>query len=202
MGVLASTNILYIQTWDGSSWTSNWNTSSLSQSAFRNFDIAYESSSGDAIVVFGDGTSQLKFRKRVSGTWDSSDQNAGTALDNKPLWVRAESRPTNDDVFAAVVTTGSKVHALRWNGSTNTWGDEIEATASIAENTKEGFDIAFERASGDAFLIWGDTSNNIKYKEFTTSWQAETTAYASLPDKVLWVVAAYDPLSTSSKIAT
>ncbi len=200
MGSFSSSNVLHIQTWDGSSWTSNWNTT-LGSSSTRKFDIAYENSSGDAIVVFSDTTSQLKYRKRVSGTWDSTNQNAGTALSSLSNWVIAESRPTNDDVFVAAVTDGSAVHALRWNGSANTWGDQIQTSASIANKDRLGLDIAFERASGDAFLIWGDPSNNIKYKEFTTSWQAETNAYASLPAKVNWLVAAYDPLSSSSKIA-
>ena len=74
--------------------------------------------------------------------------------------------------------------ALRWNGSTNAWGDQTQTTAAIAEKSCEGFDIAFERASGHAFLIWGDPDSNANYKEFTTSWQSEQSAYSSLPDKV------------------
>lgn len=200
MGVLASNNNLYVQTWNGASWTANWNTA-VGDSITRRFDVAFEQSSGDAVVVFGDGTSQMKYRKRVGGTWDGSNQNAGTALADLPYWIRAESRPTNDDIFVGVLTNGGTFHAMRWNGATNAWGDQVQMAASPSSKDQEAMDIAFERASGDAFVLWGDQSNNLKYREFTTAWQAETNAYAGMADKPFWVVATFDPISSSSKIA-
>ncbi len=199
MGVLSTDNKLYVQTWDGSSWTSDWNTS-LGASAYRKFDIAYEKSSGDVLVIFADTANNLKYRKRVNGTWDSSDQLLMTAV-NEVYWVRAESRPTNDDIFVAVADANKLVYAMRWDGTANSWGDQIQTTAPLKNQTREGFDIAFENASGDAFLIWGDDAKNVKYHEFTTSWQSESDAYTALSKEVVWLAAAYDPLSTSSKIA-
>ena len=55
MGVYSSgLKRLYIQTWDGSNWTTNWDTDLDYDGSTRMFDIAYENNSGDVIVVFGD----------------------------------------------------------------------------------------------------------------------------------------------------
>ena len=192
---------LYIQTWDGTSWTSNWSTHLNYDGSTRMFDIAYEKGSGDVVVVFGDGNDNtLKYRKRVDGTWDGADQLLMTP-DNKVNWVRAESRPGSDDIFVATVASSKSLYGMRWDGSANSWGDQIQTTAGVFNAGTEGFDIAFESATGDAFLVWGDAAKNVKYREFTTSWQAETTAYSLLSDDVQWLAAAYDPQATGSKIA-
>jgi hypothetical protein len=186
--VVASTNTLYINTWNGATWTSNWSTL-IGNSDTRHFDIAYEGNSGDVIVVFGDGTSQLKFRKRVSGTWDTLNGNAGSALANFPKWVVAKSSPVNDDIFVAVNTQATTLTAMRWDGTANTWGNQNTTTTPPMSRDYQCFDIAFERSTGHALLIWGPNSSSLLYKKFTTSWQSEITAYSGLVDKIRWVVA-------------
>jgi len=156
MGVLSSrSNEVHIQTWNGSTWTSNWGTTTKIAN-YRSFDIAYEKNSGDVIVVFGDANNNLKYRKRVGGTWDSTDQTIMN-MGNVANFVKAESDPTSDDIFVAAVANNGSLYALRWDGSSNTWpiGDRITITG-IANKAVECFDIAFERSSGNAFLIWGD----------------------------------------------
>jgi hypothetical protein len=200
MGVLSSRDKeIHIQTWNGTTWTASWS-STTKTADYRSFDIAYENSSGDAIVVFGDANNNLLYRRRASGTWDSTDQTV-TALDDVANFVRAESRPTNDDILVAASTNADSLYALRWDGSSNTWDSQIRITSGIADKARDCFDIAFERASGDAFLVWGDRAKNIMYREFTTAWQSPATAYSGVSDNAEWLVAAYDPLPTSSKIA-
>ena len=202
LGVYSSaTKELFIQTWNGSAWTSDWSTVMNLNQVYRGFDIAYERNSGDAVVVFSDqATHTLKYRKRVGGVWDASDQTIAI-LDDEANWVRAESRPTNDDIFVAAESNAKSVYAMRWNGTTNTWEDQILASSSVKNQDTEAIAIAFERASGDAFLIWGDNAKNVLYRRFTTSWQSEGTAYSGLSKEVLYLKAAYDPRSTSSNIA-
>ena len=164
MGVLSSRNKeLHVQTWNGSTWVSNWSSTTKSES-FRSFDIAYEQDTGDVLVVFGDTNNNLKYRKRTGGTWDSADQTV-LALDDVANYVRLESPPTGDDLFVATVTNASSLYALRWDGSIDAWGDQV-TIAGIANKATECFDIAFERISGDALLIWADDASNVKYKEF------------------------------------
>lgn len=203
LGVYSSaTKALYIQTLSGGTWTANWSTVLGYDGATRVFDIAYERSTGDAIVVFGDTDGKLYYRKRISGVWDSADQAiGGITLDNDADWVRAESHPTSDDIFVATSTEAASLYALRWYGAGNYWDNVLKTTAGVKNKDREGFDLAFERASGNAFLIWGDADADVNYREFTTVWQAEATAYADIGDDVYWLKAAYDPVATSNSIA-
>jgi hypothetical protein len=204
MGVYSdSDDKLYVQTWNGSTWTATWDTTLNYDGSYRVFDIAYEQFSGDAIVVFGEKNSKsLRYRKRVSGTWDPSDQTISEITpDDEVFWVRTETRPGDDDIFVALSTKAKSVYALRWIGTSKGWGNPIKTTAGIQDQTREAFDLAFERATSDAFLIWGDNANNVKYKRFTTDWQVgESTAY-SLPNDVLWLAAASDPFYLNENIA-
>ena len=94
LGVYASaTRTLFVLTWNGSAWISNWSVNMNLNESYRGFDIAYERNSGDAVVVFSDqATHTLKYRKRVSGAWDASDQTIAT-LDDEANWVRPNRDP-------------------------------------------------------------------------------------------------------------
>ena len=202
LGVYSSqTSTLYIQTWDGTSWGSNWSLSMNLSANYRGFDIAYERNSGDVVVIFCDAsTNALKYRKRIDGVWDASAQSI-TTLDDDANWVRAESRPGSDDIFVAAQSNAKSVYALRWDGTADSWGDQVLASTKVRSQNTEAIEIAFEQASGDAFLLWGDDANTLKYRQFTTSWQGEATAYSGLSDDVLFLAADYDPSLTGSSFA-
>lgn len=202
MGVLEkTTNVLTIQTWtEGSGWVFNWFTV-LGNSDSRRFDIAYEGTSGDAIVVFGDGTNLLKYRKRVAGTWDAINQSTGITLADVSRWIVTKQRPIKDDIFIGVLTHATTLTAAVWNGTTNTWTSTITTTATPFKRDYQCFDIAFEAESGNAFLIWSDNANNLKYKKFTSSWQSEQTAYSGLDKPMRWIVAEGNRDKTSNQIA-
>jgi hypothetical protein len=202
---------LYVQTWDGTKWALNWDTSSLPDGdlnydgSYRMFDVAYERNSGDAVVVYGDrNDNTLRYRQRVNGTWGTPHELLMTP-DNEVVWVKAESRPNSDDIFVGIVTTTKFAYGLRWDGSSDTWPvtDQFQTSTKLKSAAREAFDLAFESASGDAFLIWGDETRDVRYREFTTSWQPEPVdpAYDALPGDINWLAAAYDPLPTSSNIA-
>jgi hypothetical protein len=203
LGVYSTaTKALYIQTLSGGTWTANWSSVLGYGGATRVFDIAYERNTGDVIVVFGNNAGGLYYRKRVGGVWDSADQPIGAiTMDKKADWVRAKSHPANDDIFVATVSDNPSLYALRWNGAGNAWDNVLQTTLPVADKSKEGFDLAFERASGNAFLIWGDTAKQIQYRRFTTSWQAGVVAYSGLTNNAVWLKAAYDPVAASSNIA-
>ena len=204
MGLVSSDNNLYIQTWNGSTWTANWSTS-LGTSTTRRFDIAYEQNSGDALVVFHTGGTTLQYRKRVAGTWDSTNQNTGISH-SSVLWVKIEPKPGSDDIFGLSSDNAIfDIKGWRWNGTSNTFptGNQ-QFTAALAApdgTTEEPFDIALESDSGEVFAIYGHFDlGGVRYTRYTTSWQTEQVAdsAAVIPT---WLKAAYDPQSTSDDIA-
>jgi hypothetical protein len=199
VGIVSDDNRLYVRTWSGSAWTADWDVSVGAPLSRRKFDIAFEGQSDNVLVVFGDATTQLKYRQRAGGTW-SGTLNAGTPLADVPYWVRAAPRPTNDDVFVGAVTNAQTLHGMRWDGATDTFGDQVQMSGIVSTDVREPFDLAFERASGDAFVLWGSEVLELRAREFTTGWQTEAVAYA-LPSDARWVVADYDPRAASSGFA-
>lgn len=199
LGVLETgSSTLWIQTWNGTSWTSNWSTV-LGDSAYRKFDIAFEQRSGDVIVVFSDTDKKIWYRKRIDGVWDASNQLLTDTLNDICGFIQLRSTNTND-IFLAGLDVGKVVHVWRWDGDTNTFGDYI-SISNLASGIRKSFCLSFEKTTGNGWFFWGDESSNLKYRRYTTSWQTEVTAYSGLDDNAIWVCCANDPTSASNNIA-
>ncbi len=190
MGVIGGgSNAFYVQRWNGSTWSSEWNIT-LTTTANRTFSIAYENFDANAIVVYGDNTTQLKYRKWNGSTW-TGELNAGTALSGIPRMVQTSIRPPyintrRNDIAVVVTTNDGKLHVMRWNNSA--FGDQVTMSTNPAEVTSDVADVTYERTSGDMLVVWGTTSSTIASRTFTTSWQAETTAYSGLTANASWLV--------------
>ena len=201
----------YVFRWNGSSWTEdlaiNWTACTTLEST-RNFDIAYEEISGDALFVFGNcADNQLYYRARVGGTWDSSDQNAGTALDSRKWWVQARAQFGSDSILVGYVNNSARIGALIWDGSSNTFTNQFEdddspAQTEVDTTADEAFGVAWETASGTPMIFWGSAGNDVLYREFTGgSWSGESTAHSGFTNDVEWLTIAADPVATSNNIA-
>ncbi|MEW5851814.1 MAG: hypothetical protein AB2A00_23695 [Myxococcota bacterium] len=206
LGALDDDGNLTVHTWNGASWGETWSAALGSivggpRSNTRRFDLAFEATTGDALVVFADVTPTFKYRRRTQGRWDEVDQLADVALDDVGLWVRAEPRPGTNDVMVAVLTgaSGNALHALRWNG-VDEWKSRIETAARPVGSSTPCFDLVAESATGNVMLLWGAAGSTLHSRVFSASWGAETTAY-TLPSKALWVTAASDPTPGSRNVA-
>lgn len=196
LGLLSSTHELVVQTWDGSAWTVAWSTV-VDGGATRPFDVVYERLSGSAMVVYGDSSGQLKFRRRASDTWDA-EGNAGNVLPGSITWVAA--RASDRDVFVVAISTTPGVHVLRWNATAGAWMDQATVSSAPADTVRECAALAVESATDRALVVWGDTSKRLRYSEFTTAWSASATAWTS-PKSMVWLVAQADPVPTHRTIA-
>lgn len=193
---------LYVQRWNGSTWSSEWNVN-LTSTNNRTFDVAYEQFSGVGIVVYGDSTTQLKYRKWDGVSW-SAELNAGVALDSAPYFVQAVSRPPyvnsrRNDITIIVTTSGGKLHALRWNASA--WGDQVQMTTNPAQVTSDVANVVYERTTGDTIVVWGTASQEIRFRKFTTSWQTEQIAYSGLANNASWLSASADRLFGNNNVS-
>lgn len=193
---------LYVQRWNGSAWSSEWNVN-LTSTNNRTFDVAYEQFSGVGIVVYGDSTTQLKYRKWDGVSW-SGELNAGSPLDSAPYFVQAVSRPPyvnsrRNDISVIVTTSGGKLHVLRWNASA--WGDQIQMATNPAQVTSDVASIVYERTTGDIMVIWGTSGQEIRFRKFTTSWQAELIAYSGLGANASWLSSSADRLFGNNNIS-
>ena len=162
------------------------------------FDIAYESLSGRAIVVYANGTGNTAAAYR---TWNGSDWSVDslTATDEctgSPSWVRAESVPrSNKIVIADFNITTSDICAQVWNGTA--WINATTLTP-IAEVTtpKRIFDIAPEWVSERIMVAFAEdrgTTSVMNYTIYNASSQSWTSLAAipigsvSLTSNIQWI---------------
>ncbi len=120
---------------------------------FRNFDVAYEQTSGDALLVYGTSTAdELRKIEWTGGAWVTDAAITTTRTAGTVEWVELTSRNDSDQIGIAYSDTGDDVSAYRWSGTAV--GDEatavIWATASTANVRK--FDVSFEGTSGDMLV--------------------------------------------------
>lgn len=156
------------------------NTSFTSDNA-RDFDGAWESVSGDAIVVWGEGTTAATnpFRYSVYDTstdsWDGSANNVGTVYTNTNTarWVNLASDLRSDRIGVTFEGSGADYRPGMWksDGSTPgfTLGTEDASTESILMNQTS---VAWERYNnGTSFALFintdSGTSDVSDYQTFT-----------------------------------
>ncbi len=144
----------------------------------RGYDIAYESSSGDAMVVACEGT------EATYKIWDGASWSASTAITLAVTascnWVQLASDPVSDEIILVVrdATTGvTDYEALVWSGSA--WGNSM-TMGSMAETGDEGMAVEYEESGDRAVVV---VSNGINASFSWNSWNgtawsgAATQAY-------------------------
>jgi VCBS repeat-containing protein len=154
---------------------------------FTDASVAYEQNSGQALVVYGNGTTGV-----YSKVWDGSTLTDTTSLVTVPPgitgtveWTRLTSDPKSDQIALAVRTTAGEGWVAIWDGSSNTW-----QTSQIVSTTLGGsgdatsdanIDVAFEAESGDAMVVYGSGSDGQIYYR---TWSAGTWSGESLGPNV------------------
>ncbi len=141
------------QVFNGTSWSGVTVLSTVNAtnpngvSLYRGFDIEYEKTSGDAIVVAGDGTADPNYYVWNGSNWASGvDINIPTT--GVPYWIELASKPGTDELALITLDSNSDVYGMRWTGSA--WDNmgtatAWETTASIA--TMKAIDVAYEKTS-------------------------------------------------------
>jgi hypothetical protein len=170
--------------WDGTSWNGTTNIghvwSSAPADARRPYDIAYESQSGDALLVYGttvaDGSNDLAYRVWTFATGWGSEQyydDADHASKVIVTYVELTSDPNSDKIgMAYIESTNNNASAVVWTGSS--WGSSVEITSTVSVTTEECIAIACESVSG-AFMAVAGEGEFIKWTRFTTSWSSVGT---------------------------
>ncbi len=169
--------------WNGSTWAPfSFNTIvDLATTDFQSFQVAYEQQSGDAMLVWANGTSgstSLSYRTWNGTAW-SAAQTITTPVAGEAVQLRLAADPNSDSMILAV--TGTPVendYALVWNGSS--WGNGVTLdTATGIDGTE--IHVAYEAHSGRALVVYDadGTTNAINYRTWdATSWSAQQSLSA------------------------
>ncbi|MFM2374791.1 MAG: hypothetical protein RLZZ234_786, partial [Candidatus Parcubacteria bacterium] len=145
-------------------------TTSLADAGMRGVDIAYETSSGDAMVVSCDGDADPSY-----WIWNGATTTLGGTINVDAVancgFIRLISDPTSDEIIAVVRSvTGAEYEAQVWNGSS--WGNATRSGQMQAtQSAHEGMTGAYEEGGGQAVVA---VSNNTAASFVSMVWNGTT----------------------------
>ncbi|MGD8992591.1 MAG: hypothetical protein PVI00_14135, partial [Desulfobacterales bacterium] len=153
-GVLDSNDDIKLAVWDGTSWGNSHTLTANAEMNYKCFDIAYESQSGNALVVGRyDGTTTVRYNVWDGTAWLSASAQPAFNLASGALrLVTMASCPGNDDILIATVSWNNELQLFRWNGAAFTDLGVIEGSTDTDKHGIAG--IVYEQQSGDALILW------------------------------------------------
>ncbi len=171
-------------TYDGSTWTmTNLGRIGTSvQTGTRPFDVAYENSTGKAVVVYNNqgtnGARDLAYRIWDGLTWSAEAYIDDTSSSSKRTyyWVQLASRMVDDSTEIAMVALNSARYANAWIWSGSSWGtmQELNTGAALVTSASyEGCAIAYEYTTGNIIAL-SSSGVNVRYYKYTGSWSSVT----------------------------
>jgi hypothetical protein len=183
--------------WTGTGWDKTDLTSLdyVNDTFWWSADVAYESQSGDAVLVWNGGnTSGQALRYKV---WNGTSWSAPAAIaayaGGEPKQMQLVSNPRKDEMVVVVSDGSSHDHALVWNGSS--WGNAITLHAGAGDDRTDVY-AAYEQQSGYAMAVYSRNNADANYRVWNgTSWGPENTITkaSGIGGKVRWTTLASDP---------
>ncbi len=213
-GYYDSTATLTIMCFDGITWTQEFRAASGGVGNRHRFDIAFEKTSGDAMVLFSKGNNilgALGYKTKTGGTgcgagWAAEQTLTPQRTTNDIMYVKlAQDRRAGSNLLAATwVDINEDISAKIWAGSA--WVNE---PSSVTDNNLEkvttshdieNMDIEYESLSGDLMLVWSNAlgnngTNGARYRTCNggiamCTWGAVTTPPSFLDDATSLDIAA------------
>jgi hypothetical protein len=173
--------------WNGSAWsvTNGFGTVDTGMEAYKSYDVAYETQSGRAFVVYSvsstSGAQDLAYRIWNGTAWlaEAYIDDAFASGDILVSFLRLARNPgSNELALVFIDTTNGAARAMLWDGSA--WGNETNITTSIAVPDEEDVAVAYEQQSFRLLAVAGEGSL-IAYRSFTASggWSVNATVDAN-----------------------
>ncbi len=154
---------VHVTAWDGNSWETPLEVgTNVYEANRRSVDVAFESSSGEGIVVWGDRSRISKYRTWDGSTWspEASANNLGSGYTR---WVQMRPLPESDEIFLMTSDGGHDINVQKWDGSSWVYIFEMEV------NSKRYFE-SFD-------LVIDDKDNTVTYPD--VQWNQWTAKAAS-----------------------
>ena len=153
MGALDDDDDINLAVWDGTAWGNQIELTDEAKKEVKCFDVAYESLSGDALVVARHQDDQsLRYVVWDGTSWSSMLD--GPFIDaDKPAVVVMESDPFSDEILVAVLSDKEDIQIFQWDGDGFNDLGVIDHIASV--DNRQAMDISYEQVSGDALIVWG-----------------------------------------------
>lgn len=165
---------VFVGCFDGTAWSVDFVAASLSLGDVRSFDVAYETSTGDALVAYSNtGTTTSIAYRTKPGTagcgavnWSSASTLDPARSGAEVYWIKLASdrRATSSLVGMAFGDDAGALSAMIWSGSafTNEPAAALEPTgtglfAISYQLDTDVFDLDWE-STGDLMVVWGNNT--------------------------------------------
>ncbi len=177
---------------DAGVWTEEWSaaiqtSSGVSRQRFA--DVAYETTSGDALVVHADSGPTPTFRTYRNGVWseprpvpvNGGDGAAPDTNTGSPEWVELVAHPATDQVALLYADSDGALVVAIWDG--DDWVSERTRALQRAPfpTSHRAFDAAYEQSSGELVVVWSNREEGGEQIAFARlssggDWVSATTA--------------------------
>lgn len=177
-GYVTSSGLLQIFCYDGIVWYPEWTAAvGPSGTTTKPFDIAYETNSGDAMVVYSTNqtSNEIGYRTKPgnqgcgSSNWSSETRFDSPATNGIVQWVKiaTDRRSSSNWLFAAWADNNSELQGAFWDG--NTWTQrttELEGNLQYISSPQDvdSFDLEFESLSGDLMIMFSSGNQRPQYR--------------------------------------
>jgi len=167
-GIQTTGGVLYIQRWNGASWTNEWNVT-VGDGNLPRFDIAYERSTGDAMVVYSTNTgttNEMAYNLWNGSSWAGAVNYDAVRTSGIVQGIAlATVGGTSNDFAMAWGDANLDLSANYWDGTNNVWKTEpsaalstgLDTLAAATSLTNWSFDLDFE-LSGQLLIAWGNAA--------------------------------------------
>ncbi|MFH0790798.1 MAG: hypothetical protein V2A64_04120 [Candidatus Omnitrophota bacterium] len=180
LGTLDGNNRLNVQVYQGGQWGNLVNLSAGCDSTYRRFDIVYETATGEAMVVFVDGTA-LKYRKWNGTSWVTSAPDTITlpTTAGTVAWVQLAANPgiTSKEIILETLDLASDVCGVVWNGAA--WGSGQGLEDATEVYNRECISVGYG-PDGKGIVAWSEgakTTGGPQYRIWSGGvWSAATPA--------------------------
>ena len=181
LATLSSTGDIYTQRWGWDGVAQSWGTPVLqttiasADAIYRPVDIAYEQTTGRAIVAWRGAAGQANYRiwSSTANAWLTSETALTMGGSGLVRWLRLEPRPGTDEIMLVTLDANNAMFAYRWNGSA--WVNNTQLTVAAYISTYQSFDLAWENTNGSCLILWGEGAQT-KYAQ----WSSQSSAWVAL----------------------
>ncbi|MFH1476566.1 MAG: hypothetical protein ABIH24_03615 [Verrucomicrobiota bacterium] len=188
--------VVKAQVYRGESWGNLQTIATNANAANRGVDIAYETLSGDAMVVASDSDADPTYYVWNGSAW-TGPGTINISRTGIARWIKLASDPVSDEIVVMVQDANRNYTAQVWNGS-NAWGNELLCTGRSVNVAYEAMDVEYETSGGQGIIV---NNSGIKNRgRFNwcawngTNWSAQSTNNA-LGDYFRFGTLANDPHS-------